>query len=1496
MSVRDSDYNEAIHAAVPIFGALAGYALGGQMGASVGAFLGVWATTLIPYPEEPLEETSYSLTGISNKARPWEPVPCAYGELRMFPPLAANTYVDFEGEDQYLNALFCFGYGPLELDDLKIGESPLKDFLGVSIDFRNTFGITPVESSLSQWRRRTIPAGSDKSDLFADYWDADTNQKIPNTRILYAPSWNAHERAVRPGRDPNVYRFVTAPDTSKISVTLLFPEGLYKRIGENDGGERVDFAIRFRPYAGELGRTAAWQYVVPDWALIDAASRDTFADQKWYIWLERANERLAELIALLSGVTLVERIVARVVFRAVLALVAPAQASVAMRLGALAVGATGRDILVETNTLLGALNTLCGTLDASQEVLTNLWSANALLTGILRTLSTIADIVAFEAYVDRGYGPPVTELTFAQRLYGYALAELVGRETLAVFAGVTPGGFMITAQSKDPLYRTIVWDTRAPCQFEVEIRRCTPDTVEAEDSSDEHHTASNVYATTEFRSWQPVSDKAYEQLTLVALRVKNSEKLSGNLDSFNAIVRRPVAWHNGTSWQAAALTDADGYPVFRNNAWIACDILRGLPSPDPAPDARVDLTRFAAWARTCARKYTPAEIALGYPPNPDRRCYFDGVFDSSGTTVLQALRDVCRTGKATPTVRGGQYSVVEDKMQYTAAAVITDRNCANVQVAKPCDDIPHAYRLAFVNVPAGYQQDQMLVCDDDHGDVGSGLPYPDIIEELSFRGLRDALDKTATGYSGLTYRLGRYLLKCATLRPETVTLEQDWEQLAVERGDRVDLQLEALMVGIAAGRITALTTGGGLITGIILDELVTMISGSTYYADIRQTYGDVVTAELVTVEGSGYDLTFAAGIDPEIYQVVVGCLVKVRDTDAVPFIVRAIEYKDDLTAQLTCVEMAAAVHDDEWEPIPDFDPHISYPTDPETGRPPMPAILGVVTDERALLQLPGGALQVRILVDIEIPTGRTTLERWAARHIVGIEARIRQRMLPSVIPFQADWTFPPFLQDLFSHLPTFSQQRQEFVGPWVSLPVFRGDQRRLAISSVEESLMYDIEVRTTTEYGAASEWRYYPDIYVVGKLKRPPDVRTLILIGGRLTWEYLPPIDHAGFRVRSVLGNQGSWDTALPCHAGLLSASEFDVTVLPHGIRTLFVKAFDTGGRESVRAAMLYCNLTDAILRTERGRQCGYETEDHGFGTGWVFDIDTMETDGDELVAIAESQIWVTEDDNSFWGDTDLDALFWGDGDPDALFWVPDYCACGYTIYPINDLVDGCALLTVSNTLVGLEITASGGNWRAEFRNCNARLWPHVQNSTSQDDCGDTNIWPSSLAEDFWPAEMDWRPMGADVIGNSDVRGWPRFEYDGIIALIPSWQFRVRAPASNERLRLAKFDIVNYAPAVVEHIGSFLVAASGTVNLPVSGPFSWFDSCILHVEPNASYPNAQTAEVIDLNPSHDPWEQATGPEVVVKDNAGNRTAGMVQATLVGYDNGLIDTNWGGGAK
>ncbi|HFD81042.1 MAG TPA: hypothetical protein ENK05_11740 [Gammaproteobacteria bacterium] len=127
-------------------------ALGGLIGTNAAYAVGYGAAVLAgsvlvnaiaPIPTPQLSDASgafeaasptYSLSGGSNMARPFQPLPLVIGTHRVFPDLGARPYTQSFGRDQYLFQVFNFGLSDMTLSDFRIGNTPISSFSDIETE------------------------------------------------------------------------------------------------------------------------------------------------------------------------------------------------------------------------------------------------------------------------------------------------------------------------------------------------------------------------------------------------------------------------------------------------------------------------------------------------------------------------------------------------------------------------------------------------------------------------------------------------------------------------------------------------------------------------------------------------------------------------------------------------------------------------------------------------------------------------------------------------------------------------------------------------------------------------------------------------------------------------------------------------------------------------------------------------------------------------------------------------------------------------------------------------------------------------------------------------------------------------------------------------------------------------------------------------------------------------------------------------------------------
>lgn len=412
----------------------------------------------------------------------------------------------------------------------------------------------------------------------------------------------------------------------------------------------------------------------------------------------------------------------------------------------------------------------------------------------------------------------------------------------------------------------------------------------------------------------------------VALRLRASDQLSGALDDFNLVATGVCA-----GWDGSAYVDQ---PT-SSPAWAFRDILLGSANARPVLPSKLDEITLRQWAADCAAEVPPRE--------------FNGTFDGL-VSVFEALKSVASAGRAAFSIRDGRYSVVRDQPGLTPVQLFTPRNLWDFEAGKRYLRLPHALKMKFRDRDAGWMASERIVYADGFSLDGSGgTTVATQFEQITLFG---------TTHRDLVYRDARYHQAVAALRPETFSWQTAIEHLVCQRGDVVRVQHDALLVGLAAARITARTANT-----VTLDETVRIESGPAYGLSIRTESGSTLIVGVTALAGPATVLTVTGGVPAAV---AVGNLAAFGEMGSISFeaLVTAIEPGPDLTARITAVPYSSpAVHSAETGPIPPYDPLVTAPQ----LRPPAPVILNIDSSAEVGTRNSDGTFAPRIFVSYGFP-------------------------------------------------------------------------------------------------------------------------------------------------------------------------------------------------------------------------------------------------------------------------------------------------------------------------------------------------------------------------------------------------------------------------------------------------------------------------------------------------------------------------------------------------
>jgi len=834
------------------------------------------------------------------------------------------------------------------------------------------------------------------------------------------------------------------------------------------------------------------------------------------------------------------------------------------------------------------------------------------------------------AYINPG-------VTTVNDLKGYLDVSGQGKFVMAISAGstlVSAGemqlsggmnaieGLQATDDNPQLQRRSLRWLVPTVGEYEIGLTRLTGDTT--------NPAVRDQVLWTTLRTIQAGAPVTKPGLCLVAMRIKATDQLNGTVDQFNCLAQSVLLDWTGTSWALAPTS---------NPASIYRDVLQGSANARPLADSRLDLATIQAFHTRCAN--------AGFG--------FNAVIDFQ-TTVFELCRTVLSAARGSFGLRDATYTVVEELSQTVPIQHFTPRNSWGFRGTRTFVDLPHALKVRFVNPDKDWQQDEQLVYADGYSAANASK-----FETLDLMGVTD---------SEQAWKLGRYHLAVAQLRPETYALNVDIENLVCTRGDLVRVVHDVPLFGAGYGRVkTVATDGGGNATAVTLDDLITMDATKSYAVRFRKSDGSSLVQQLVTVAGEQSTFTFTASISAATKPAVGDlALLGVLGSESVAMVVKSIEPGPDLTAKLTLVDAAPGVLTADTGSIPPFDSQIMLPASALS--PVAPPIIDLIqSDESVLLRDVDGSYQSRILVTLHFASGfRLPVSR--------VEAQYRRT------DSSGDWT------QLFAPI--------------------SGTGTMVSILPVQDGVSYDVRVRTVNEEtGATSDWVTINGHRVIGKTTPPPDVSTLLRDGDRLVWAYPSvPLDFAGFAIRRHFGTRTSWEDAQPIQDGLITGTSWP---LPGdlAVMTYLIKGMDTAANESASANWVTVDLGDLLVEnllfTEDKKAASFPGTHNGV------------LSAGNLAANTAATFWTGHDGAPFWSGTDS-----------QLFWTQQYLALEYvtSLVPDADKVP-CTLL--------LDLAVAADSYQVDYRVSGVGLFWSGTDATLFWSGTDTTLFWSGDGTDWLP-------------------------------------------------------------------------------------------------------------------------------------------------------------------
>lgn len=372
---------------------------------------------------------------------------------------------------------------------------------------------------------------------------------------------------------------------------------------------------------------------------------------------------------------------------------------------------------------------------------------------------------------------------------------------------VTTSGFPIWHTARTPLRRT--YTRSVPLgQYEVRVRRLSPD--------DTGLNSVSQLAWTQLRSYQPQGAN-YTGQKRVALRIRASGQINGQVDAFNAIASARCEIWTGSAWVLQATSN----PAWWYRWFAKGKAIGGRPAfGAQLPDARLDLEAIKLWGAYCA--------ANGLT--------FNGIVDTQ-QSCDETLISIARCGRARPTWASGKLGAVWDAAAQPAVAVFgmsnIRRNTFSVQyiTGRLADEIV----LQFINPDIGWQPDTLRA------------PVPGVASPVR----QASVSLFGCTNLAMAAKAANLLAAAQAYRRRVITWETDMEGLVAAVGDVVILSHDLTQWGYS-GRLVSGTT-----TALVLDRAVPFTPATSHYLGVRFPNGSYGIYDVVYQAGESASITLS---------------------------------------------------------------------------------------------------------------------------------------------------------------------------------------------------------------------------------------------------------------------------------------------------------------------------------------------------------------------------------------------------------------------------------------------------------------------------------------------------------------------------------------------------------------------------------------------------------------------------------------------------------------
>lgn len=616
----------------------------------------------------PSSSQMYSINGQSNAVKRYQTVPKVYGTHRIFPNIAASPYTELETDPdtgnliQYFYAIYDFGLGPMDVRDIKIGETPITEF-------------SDVEYRLVDPNKPLVSEGS---------WDDDTRDTfelykgdVERESVSYA--LNSDESPSTPVDEYQVVR--NAPtnslnDKQEINITMVNPSGLY---GFSATGQRstraIDLTIEFSKVGEDIWRGFNDPTYVDSFEGVGGSPTYSYFGQTLYSPGVSNGGIYPQTKAELSGYTyqygesgIVDWFTTK-------------------RFYGLLKGANS--VVLATDANIIGKNLFIGGEDCGIVTSGTLYSGGYTTYTFSKPLEVNVTLFTFFSI-----GPDDGIMTPEE-----LLKSDISTTGKVYYRVLNVGQARIERNESGAVYSTFKFTPKDIASFKIRITRKST-------SSQYTNTVADALTfgaiTCRFDRSPINTDKRH---VFMEIRIRATNQLNGTIQNLSAVCSSVLDTWNGSAWEKQ---------ITSNPAWVYCDLLTGEINKRAISKSRLHIPSIVEWADFCDEVPTPPPSqTFTYP-----RFTCNMILDYN-PTLQASINQIANAAQASLNIVDGKYGVLVDKLKTVPVQIFTNRNSRDFGSSRSYTLQPHALKVSYIDPTADWEPRETIVYDNGYTEANA---------------------------------------------------------------------------------------------------------------------------------------------------------------------------------------------------------------------------------------------------------------------------------------------------------------------------------------------------------------------------------------------------------------------------------------------------------------------------------------------------------------------------------------------------------------------------------------------------------------------------------------------------------------------------------------------------------------------------------------------------------------------------------------------------------